>query len=63
MPKKPLFNCETLFPSIAAIIREADGYIASHDIVLKFKFDSWLRNSLKLLSANLAFVTTDGITD
>jgi hypothetical protein len=33
MPKKPLFDCETLFPRIAAIIREADGYIAYYEIV------------------------------
>jgi len=33
MPNKPLFDCEILFPRIAAIIRKADGYIDYYDIV------------------------------
>jgi len=35
MTKKALFDCETLFPIIAAIIREADGCIAYYEIVEK----------------------------
>jgi len=43
MPKRPLFDCETLFPRIAAIIREAKGYIASYDILLKLAHDPVVR--------------------
>jgi len=43
MPKKPLFDCETLFPRIANIIREPGGCIASHDIMLKLSHDPVVR--------------------
>ena len=44
MTKKPLFDCKSLFPRIASIIRDANGFIAYYEIVEKLADDPVVRS-------------------